>query len=79
MNTYDIRNMSSNQGLFWLVSCCLTLGTVALASFLAFYGSNIVGKYECSSTAYAANHDQKHFLDGRQIEADPNDQSKGPS
>ena len=42
MNTYDIRNMTSNQGLFWIVSGCLTVGVVGFAVFLAFFGGAIV-------------------------------------
>lgn len=42
MNTKDIRTMEANQGLFWLVSCCLTVGVVGFAVFLAFYGSAIL-------------------------------------
>jgi len=42
MNTYDIRNMTSNQSLFWIVSCSLTAATVGFAMFLAFYGSTIL-------------------------------------
>jgi hypothetical protein len=38
MNTIDIRNMSSTQGVFWIVSSCLTVGVVGFAIFLAFYG-----------------------------------------
>jgi hypothetical protein len=42
MNTIDIRNMTSNQSLFWIVSCALTVGVVGFTVFLAFYGSTIV-------------------------------------
>ncbi len=38
MNVADIRNMSSSQGLFWIVAGALTASVVALATFLAFYG-----------------------------------------
>ena len=38
MNTYDIRNMTHNQALFWIVAGSLTAGTVTLAMILAFYG-----------------------------------------
>lgn len=37
MNTYDIRNMTQNQSLFWIVAGSLTAGTVSLAMILAFY------------------------------------------
>lgn len=50
MNTYDIRNMKSNQGLFWLVSCCLTLATVGFAVFLAFWGGTMIGMGYCDRT-----------------------------
>lgn len=42
MNVYDIRNMTSTQSLFWIVSGSLTVGTVGFAIFLAFYGGAIV-------------------------------------
>jgi hypothetical protein len=42
MNTIDIRTMSSSQGVFWIVSSCLTVGTVGFAVFLAFYGGAIL-------------------------------------
>ncbi|OCL14589.1 hypothetical protein AOQ84DRAFT_384619 [Glonium stellatum] len=42
MNVSDIRNMTSTQSLFWIVSGSLTVGTVGFAIFLAFYGSAIV-------------------------------------
>jgi Mg2+ and Co2+ transporter CorA len=42
MNTIDIRNMRSDQSIFWIVSCCLTVGVVGFAVFLAFYGSAII-------------------------------------
>jgi hypothetical protein len=42
MNTHDIRNMTSNQSIFWIVSCALTVGVVGFTVFLAFYGSAIV-------------------------------------
>ena len=38
MNTYDIRNMTNNQSLFWIIAGSLTAGTVSLAMILAFYG-----------------------------------------
>lgn len=42
MNTIDIRNMTSSQGVFWIVSSCLTVGVVGFAVFLAFYGGAIL-------------------------------------
>jgi hypothetical protein len=42
MNTTDIRNMSSNQSIFWIVSSSLTVGVVGFAIFLAFYGSTLL-------------------------------------
>jgi len=42
MNTKDIRDMNHTQGLFWLISGCLTVGVVGFAIFLAFYGATIV-------------------------------------
>jgi Mg2+ and Co2+ transporter CorA len=42
MNTNDIRNMTSNQSIFWIVSCALTVGVVGFTVFLAFYGSAII-------------------------------------
>lgn len=44
MNTKDIRNMESGQGLFWIIACILTTLIVAMALFLAFYGGEIVEK-----------------------------------
>jgi Mg2+ and Co2+ transporter CorA len=45
MNVTDIRNMEQNQGIFWLVSGCLTIGVVSLAVLLAFYGGDIVESF----------------------------------
>lgn len=42
MNFSDIRNMESTQRLYWIISGSLTVGTVAFAVFLAFYGGSIV-------------------------------------
>jgi hypothetical protein len=42
MNTIDIREMTQGQGVFWIVSCCLTTGVVGFAVFLAFYGGAIL-------------------------------------
>ena len=42
MNTIDIREMERGQGLFWLVSACLTTGVVGFAVLLAFYGGSIL-------------------------------------
>ncbi|KAJ4295468.1 hypothetical protein N0V90_007480 [Kalmusia sp. IMI 367209] len=42
MNFSDIRDMESTQRLFWIIAGSLTIGTVAFAIFLAFYGSAIV-------------------------------------
>jgi Mg2+ and Co2+ transporter CorA len=42
MNTTDIRNMTSNQGIFWIVSMSLTVGVVGFAVFLAFYGTTLL-------------------------------------
>lgn len=42
MNTIDIREMNSGQGVFWIVSCCLTTGVVGFAILLAFYGGSIL-------------------------------------
>ncbi|OCK81549.1 hypothetical protein K432DRAFT_392079 [Lepidopterella palustris CBS 459.81] len=42
MNVYDIRNMTSTQSLFWIVSGSLTVVTVGFAVFLAFYGAAII-------------------------------------
>jgi hypothetical protein len=42
MNFSDIRDMERTQGLFWIVAGSLTVGTVAFAMFLAFYGGSMV-------------------------------------
>lgn len=42
MNFSDIRNMNQTQRLFWIVAASVTVGVVGLASFLAFYGGDIV-------------------------------------
>ncbi|KAF2737010.1 hypothetical protein EJ04DRAFT_574868 [Polyplosphaeria fusca] len=42
MNFSDIRDMERTQTLFWLISGCLTVGTVGFSIFLAFYGGAIV-------------------------------------
>lgn len=42
MNFADIRDMETTQRLFWIVAGALTVGTVAFALFLAFYGGAIV-------------------------------------
>jgi hypothetical protein len=42
MNTVDIREMTSTQGIFWIVSSCLTVAVVGFAIFLAFYGGAIL-------------------------------------
>ncbi|KAF2812365.1 uncharacterized protein BDZ99DRAFT_265363 [Mytilinidion resinicola] len=42
MNFSDIRNMDSTQGLFWITSGSLTVGTVGFAIFLAFYGGSLM-------------------------------------
>ncbi|KAF2493392.1 hypothetical protein BU16DRAFT_541088 [Lophium mytilinum] len=42
MNFSDIRNMDSTQGLFWIISGALTVGTVGFAIFLAFYGGSLM-------------------------------------
>lgn len=42
MNTYDIRNMTKSQSLFWIVAGSLTAGTVSLAMILAFYGGTML-------------------------------------
>lgn len=42
MNFSDIRDMETTQRLFWIVAGSLTVGTVAFAIFVAFYGSAIV-------------------------------------
>ena len=42
MNFSDIRNMERTQGLFWIISGSLTIGTVGFAIFLAFFGASIV-------------------------------------
>ena len=42
MNTADIRSMTHDQGLFWIVALSLTTFVVCAASFTAFYGGPIV-------------------------------------
>ncbi|EKG14464.1 Mg2+ transporter protein CorA-like/Zinc transport protein ZntB [Macrophomina phaseolina MS6] len=42
MNFSDIRDMDQTQRLFWIVAASVTVGVVGLASFLAFYGGEIV-------------------------------------
>ena len=42
MNFSDIRDMETTQGLFWIIAGSLTIGTVAFAIFVAFYGSTMV-------------------------------------
>ncbi|KAI9684977.1 MAG: hypothetical protein M1820_010857 [Bogoriella megaspora] len=45
MNFADIRNMSRNQGLFWLVACCVTSIVVCFSMLLAFYGAEMSEKF----------------------------------
>lgn len=42
MNFSDIRDMDQTQRLFWIVAASVTVGVVGLASFLAFYGGDLV-------------------------------------
>lgn len=42
MNFADIRDMERTQGLFWIIAGSLTVGTMAFALFVAFYGSSVV-------------------------------------
>jgi hypothetical protein len=39
MNFADIRNMSRNQGLFWIVAASVTTGVVGFSMLMAFYGT----------------------------------------
>lgn len=41
-NFADIRDMDRTQGLFWIVACSLTAGTVGFSLFFAFYGGTIM-------------------------------------
>lgn len=45
MNVMDIRNMSGSQSIFWIVAACVTVGVVALSSFLAFSGGSIMEQF----------------------------------
>ncbi|KAI9663856.1 MAG: hypothetical protein M1821_007346 [Bathelium mastoideum] len=44
MNVVDIRNMSQNQGLFWIVAASVTVGVVGFSMLLAFYSTSISEK-----------------------------------
>ena len=41
MNFSDIRDMTQNQSLFWIVAICVTTAVVASSLFLAFSGGDI--------------------------------------
>ncbi|KAF2231696.1 hypothetical protein EV356DRAFT_451520 [Viridothelium virens] len=45
MNFADIRNMSQDQGLFWIVGASVTAGVVGFSMLLAFYGTDISEKF----------------------------------
>lgn len=45
MNVVDIRNMTSNQGLFWIVAACVTVGVVGASMFLAFSGGSMIERF----------------------------------
>jgi Mg2+ and Co2+ transporter CorA len=42
MNFTDIRNTTRTQGLFWTISCSLTVGVVFFTLFIAFWGGDIL-------------------------------------
>jgi hypothetical protein len=42
MNFTDIRNTTRTQGLFWTISCSMTIGVVFFSLFIAFYGGDVV-------------------------------------
>jgi hypothetical protein len=44
MNVSDIRNMTQNQSIFWIVAASLTTVIVATALMVAFYGSGLIEK-----------------------------------
>ncbi|KAI9891541.1 MAG: hypothetical protein M1814_002664 [Vezdaea aestivalis] len=42
MNTYDIRNLTRGQGIFWACALSLTAVVVAVATVMAFYGGSVI-------------------------------------
>jgi hypothetical protein len=44
MNTHDIRNMDSNQWLFWATALPVTLMTISIALLVAYKADSIRGQ-----------------------------------
>lgn len=45
MNVSDIREMSANQSLFWIVAACVTAGVASASLFVAFNGGLIMERF----------------------------------
>ncbi|KAI9813629.1 MAG: hypothetical protein M1827_003700 [Pycnora praestabilis] len=58
MNTSDMRNMSSGQGVYWAVAACLTVLVFGVAMFFAFYDAAIIEKFDI----WKSNHQRNQRL-----------------
>ena len=45
MNTIDIRDMKQSQTLFWIIAASLTVATMGIATFVAFYGHKFTEQF----------------------------------